>query len=58
MLILIFGRLTNVIKLRELCAELEMSEGLEGSASGKQMYKRVLVLVKLCVSMKKGGLGV
>lgn len=63
-LTLIFGRLLNVIKLRELCAGLEMSEGLKRSESmpslpsGKQRYAKVLVLVKLCASIKKGGLRV
>lgn len=56
MLTLIFGRLLNVIKLRELCAGLEMSEGLQGSESGKQRYGKGLVLVKLGVSVRKGGL--
>lgn len=59
-LTLIFGRLLNVIKLRELCAGLEMSEGLKRSESmpslpsGKQRYAKVLVLVKLCASIKRG----
>lgn len=63
-LTLIFGRLLNVIKLRELCTGLEMSEGLKRSESmpslpsGKQRYAKVLVLVKLYASVKKGGLRV
>lgn len=52
MLALNFGRLINVMELRELCARLEMSEGLQEVNQVSRGVKKGLFLSN-CVSVKR-----